>query len=70
YATSICFFNISSVNYGFIVWNILHVWQVAMSMILIILCIAAYLGNDDDMYTRESKFFARTLRKIPLKNNR
>lgn len=70
YATSICFFNISYVNYGFIVWNILHVWQVAMSMILIILCIAAYLGNDDDMYTRESKFFARTLRKIPLKNNR
>lgn len=69
YAISICFFNISYVNYGFIVWNILHVWQVAMSMILIILCIAAYLGNDDDMYTRESNFFARTLRKISEKNN-
>ncbi|HDR7676636.1 TPA: hypothetical protein QCX88_004804 [Bacillus wiedmannii] len=64
YAISICFFNISYINYGFYLWNILHVWQIIMSIVLIILCIAAYLGNSDDMYHRESKFFAQTLGKV------
>ena len=61
YAVSICFFNISYINYGVPWWNILHVWQVTMSMVLIILCIACYLGKSDDMYPRESEFFRKHL---------
>ncbi|MEJ1511765.1 hypothetical protein R3O67_00010 [Bacillus cereus] len=68
YAISICFFNISYINYGFFWWNVLHVWQVMMSMVLIILSIAAYLGNNDDMYQRESEFFARTLQEVNKRN--
>ncbi|MGG2926828.1 hypothetical protein [Bacillus paranthracis] len=68
YAVSICFFNISYINYGVPLWNILHVWQVTMSMVLIILCIAAYFGRSDDMYKRESEFFARTLEEVNGQN--
>ncbi|MCU4764502.1 hypothetical protein OCF08_21150 [Bacillus cereus] len=68
YAVSICFFNISYINYGVPWWNILHVWQVTMSMVLIILCIACYLGKSDDMYPRESEFFSQTLKKIDEQN--
>ncbi|WP_179866965.1 hypothetical protein [Bacillus pseudomycoides] len=68
YAISICFFNISYINYGLFMWNVLHVWQISMSMVMIILCIAAYLGNSDDMHKRESEFFSRTLKKIKTNN--
>ncbi|MEM5681791.1 hypothetical protein AAHB46_25450 [Bacillus paranthracis] len=64
YAVSICFFNISYINYGVPLWNILHVWQVTMSMVLIILCIAAYFGRSDDMYKRESEFLLEHLKKL------
>ncbi|HDR6269956.1 TPA: hypothetical protein QCU37_003480 [Bacillus cereus] len=69
YAISICFFNISYINYGLFMWNVLHVWQISMSMVMIILCIAAYLGNSDDMHKRESEFFSRTLKKIKTNNS-
>ncbi|HDX9599141.1 hypothetical protein ACQVRF_21450 [Bacillus paranthracis] len=58
YATSISFFNISYVNYSYWYWNLLHVWQVTMSMVLIILSIAAYIGFEDDVFERERDFFA------------
>ncbi|MDL2418940.1 hypothetical protein ACTIGL_22980 [Bacillus shihchuchen] len=56
YSISLSFFNISFINYGLLAWNILHVWQVAMSMILIILSLAAYLGKEM-MYPREKAIF-------------
>ncbi|PDZ41603.1 hypothetical protein CN520_28685 [Bacillus cereus] len=61
YSISLSFFNISFINYGLLAWNILHVWQVAMSMILIILSLAAYLGEGDDVSERESDFYASVL---------
>ncbi|WDL93024.1 hypothetical protein JCR32_04170 [Bacillus sp. HNR-4] len=61
YSISLSFFNISYINYGFWLWNILHVWQVTMSMVLIILSIAFYLGGDDKLLKREEKFFANVL---------
>ncbi|MEK4739054.1 hypothetical protein MHH66_22595 [Bacillus sp. FSL H8-0492] len=63
YSISLSFFNISFVNYDLWIWNILHVWQVAMSMVLIILSIAAYLGESDDVSERESDFYAAVLDK-------
>ncbi|EHL66033.1 hypothetical protein HMPREF1014_05414 [Bacillus sp. 7_6_55CFAA_CT2] len=62
YSLSVSFFNISFINYKFLIWNILHVWQVTMSMVLIILSIAGYLGEEDDVYRRESNFYARVIK--------
>lgn len=64
YTISVMFFNISYINYGFILWNILHVWQVTLSTILIVLSIASYLGYEDDLYKRENDFFVNVLPKI------
>lgn len=68
YSISLSFFNISYINYGFGIWNILHVWQVTMSMILIILSIASYLGGDDSLLKREEEFFANVLPSISKEN--
>lgn len=64
YTISVMFFNISYINYGFMLWNILHVWQVTLSTILIVLSIASYLGYEDDLYKRENDFFVNVLPKI------
>ncbi|MGM2723217.1 hypothetical protein ACS2Q2_13690 [Bacillus cereus group sp. Bce009] len=63
YTISVSFFNISFINYSFWLWNLLHVWQVTVSTIMIVLCIASYLGFDDDMFKRERDFFAEVFKK-------
>ncbi|KQL33589.1 hypothetical protein AN960_20885 [Bacillus sp. FJAT-25509] len=64
YTISITFFNISYTNYNLWLWNLLHVWQVTLSTILIVLSIASYLSYDDDVSERDADFFEDVLPKI------
>ncbi|WP_283154137.1 hypothetical protein [Guptibacillus hwajinpoensis] len=64
YAISVTFFNVSYVNYGYWLWTLLHVWQVFLSIVLIILSIAAYLGFSDEVYERERNFYNKVLHEL------
>ncbi|WLR60177.1 hypothetical protein [Guptibacillus hwajinpoensis] len=63
-AISISLFNISYSDYKFWLLNVLHVWQIIMSFILIILSIAGYLGFSDEVTEREEEFFRIVLPEI------
>ncbi|KLA29508.1 hypothetical protein [Bacillus cereus] len=57
YGVSMSFFNFSYTNYNLWIWNLLHVWQVIVSIVLIILSVASYLGLEDNMEKRDEEFF-------------
>lgn len=57
YGVSMSFFNFSYTNYNLWIWNLLHVWQVIVSIVLIILFVASYLGLEDNMVKRDEEFF-------------
>lgn len=57
FSVSLSFFNFSFTAYPALIWSIVHVWQVLLSMVLIILSLANYLGMDDTLLQRDRKFF-------------
>lgn len=63
YSLSVSAFNISYTSYPDILWSFTHVLQVVLSLILIILSLAAYLGLKDTLLKREEKFFIEVLKK-------
>ncbi|MCM3186369.1 hypothetical protein [Priestia megaterium] len=56
YSTSISFFNFSFPNNNLLL-SILHIWQLLISIVLISLSIASYIGNDDKLTDREARYF-------------
>lgn len=63
HSLSVSSFNISFGYFPTKLWLFLHASQVLISMVLIILSLATYLGTSDDVTEREEDFFKRTLSK-------
>ncbi|MEO2077387.1 MAG: hypothetical protein ABGX20_18800 [Bacillus sp. (in: firmicutes)] len=57
YSVSISAFNISFTSYPSLLWSFTHVIQIVLSLVLIILSLAAYIGMKDNLFKREEKFF-------------
>jgi hypothetical protein len=57
FSGSVSVFNFSFVSYSKIYLSIMHVSQVFLSMVLIILSLARYIGLSDDLESRDEKFY-------------
>ena len=56
YSTSVSFFNFSFPNNNLLL-SVLHIWQILISIVLISLSIASYIGKDDKLTDREAEYF-------------
>ncbi|WP_337050690.1 hypothetical protein [Priestia megaterium] len=56
YSTSVSFFNFSFPTKSLLLC-VLHIWQLLISIVLISLSIASYMGRDDKLTDRESRYF-------------
>ncbi|KNH13895.1 hypothetical protein ACS78_27615 [Priestia megaterium] len=59
YSISISSFNFSFTSYHYLIWTLAHVLQVLLSMILIVLSLAQYISNNDEMSARDERFFLK-----------
>ena len=57
YSASIGVFNVSFDDKKILLWESVHVTQIFVSVVLILLSIAQYLGNDKELTSEEEKFY-------------
>lgn len=68
---SVSAFNFSFSSYNSILWSLAHVVQVILSIVLIILALATYLGSGNDLLKRDKEFYLKiTAHRLKEEKNR
>lgn len=68
-STAVSAMNYSYTSFPHILWNVTHLSQVFLSLVLIVLSIASYLGLNGELDDRDEKFYIETHKELNGKIN-